>query len=292
LNRGIKIKVEEILSKKLSRKVLISEMIPLGGGCINECYKVRTSVGQFFIKVNDGKKFPAMFEAEEKGLRLLGDAVHGIVPEVIASVNEDEMILVLEWIEQAEPSKNFWDDFARKLASIHRHTAENYGLNHDNYMGSLPQSNKETADWISFFILQRIEPQLKKAIDEGRMPKEIHRSFDNLFALLPGIFPPGKPSLLHGDLWSGNFMRGNNGQVRLVDPAVYFGHREMDLSMTKLFGGFDRKFYDFYNEYFPLEPGFEGRVPIYNLYPLLIHVNLFGGHYGAQVIEILKEFSR
>jgi fructosamine-3-kinase len=171
LNSAIKIKLEEILSKKLSKKVLIMEMIALGGGCINECYKVHTSAGQFFIKVNDGKKFPAMFEAEEKGLRLLGDTFHGIVPEVIACVNEDEMILVLEWVEEAAGAKNFWDDFARKLASIHSRTSENYGLNHDNYMGSLPQSNKEMTDWVSFFILRRIEPQLKKAIDEKAFPK-------------------------------------------------------------------------------------------------------------------------
>lgn len=267
------------------------EMIPLGGGCINECYKVHTSAGHFFMKVNNGKKFPEMFEAEEKGLRLLDDTFHGIVPGVIASVNEDEMILVLEWMEEAAAAKNFWDDFAGKLASIHRSTSENYGLDHDNYMGSLPQSNKKMTDWVSFFILRRIEPQLKKAIDEKSLPKEIHRSFEKLFVRLPEIFPPEKPSLLHGDLWSGNYMRGADGLVRLIDPAVYYGHREMDLSMTKLFGGFDRKFYDFYHQYFPLEPGFEGRVPVCNLYPLLIHVNLFGGHYGVQVLEIVKDFN-
>ena len=128
------------------------------------------------------------------------------------------------------------------------------------------------------------------AIDTRELPSSIHRSFEKLFAKLNEIFPAEKPSLLHGDLWSGNFMTGTDGSVKLIDPAVYFGFREMDLAMSKLFGGFDSSFYKFYHEEFPLENGLEKRVDICNLYPLLVHVNLFGGHYANEVDAIVSRF--
>jgi fructosamine-3-kinase len=243
------------------------------------------------MKVNDGKTFPKMFESEALGLQLLNKAIPAIAPEVIAAAEKEEKIfLLMQWITEGNPVSDFWRDFAVKLATLHRNHQEFFGLDHDNYIGSLAQTNETANDWISFFILRRLEPLLKKAIDEGKMEKEMHRSFEKFYTKLDAIFPVEKPSLIHGDLWSGNFMIGEDGFVRLIDPAVYYGHREMDLAMTKLFGGFDRSFYQHYNEVFPQEKDFDKRADVYNLYPLLVHVNLFGGHYAAEVGSIVRRF--
>src|SRR5262249_25664960 len=149
-----------------------------------------------------------------------------------------EQLLILEWIETGKPSGGFWNDFAEKLSLIHRTTSDSFGLDHDNYIGSLFQSNRRSVSWITFFTECRIEPQLKMAIDSKNINPSAVAHFKRLYPKLSEIFPPEKPALLHGDLWSGNFMTGAEGLVRLIDPAVYFGHREMDLAMTKLFGGF------------------------------------------------------
>jgi fructosamine-3-kinase len=252
---------------------------------------MKTTAEKIFVKRNDAKKFPGMFNCESEGLQMLNEAVNGITPKIISvEEHENEMVLTLEHIETGIPQKEFWNDFAKKLVTIHRQTSDYFGLDHDNYIGLLPQSNTRHNDWISFFILERIEAQLKKAIDENRLPKEIHRVFEKMFSRLGGIFPEEKPSLLHGDLWSGNYLIAKDGLVRLIDPAVYFGFREMDLAMMKLFGGFDASFFEHYLRFFPLEKGFEERVEVCNLYPLLVHVNLFGGHYTFEVQDIMKQF--
>jgi len=291
LSSKSKSSVEFLLKEKLNTPVKIESALLSGGGCINECYELKTTAGKFFLKNNDAKKFPGMFEAEKKGLQLLNETVHGISPQVIATGEDgNEMILVLELIEKRSPAKEFWVDFAKKLSAIHRRTSNFFGLDHDNYIGSLPQSNKKQDSWNSYFILQRIEPQLKMAVDEKNLPSVIHRSFEKLFLRLPEIFPVEKPSLIHGDLWSGNYLVGPDGGVRLIDPAVYYGFREMDLAMAKLFGGFDASFFKHYHEFFPLENGFEKRIDICNLYPLLVHTNLFGGHYARDVQSIIGKF--
>ena len=167
-------------------------------------------------------------------------------------------------------------------------SAVSFGLDHDNYIGSLAQSNKKHADWISFFMEERIRPQLKLAMDKKLIDEGTVKQFDKLFDHFDRLIPKEKPALLHGDLWNGNFLVSDSSRAALIDPAVYFGHREMDLAMTTLFGGFDSEFYRAYDEVFPLEKGFEKRVDIHNLYPLLVHVNLFGGGYVRQVKAVLN----
>jgi len=284
-------KVEKLFADALGKPVKIESSIPSGGGCINDCFILKTSSGKFFLKRNEAKKFPKMFVAEARGLKLLNETVSGITPNVIAhSENDDEQFLILECIEKGSTQTEFWNDFAKKLAALHRRSGNFFGLDHDNYIGSLSQSNRNHKDWISFFILERIEPQLKMAIDARELPSPIHKNFEKLFSRLHEIFPHEKSSLVHGDLWSGNYLTGKDGWMKLIDPAVYFGFREMDLAMSKLFGGFDSSLYKCYHEEFPLENGFEKRVDICNLYPLLVHVNLFGGYYAFQVQSIIKKF--
>jgi protein-ribulosamine 3-kinase len=281
--------IEQRLSEISRNKILINQYTSVSGGCINDCFYLDTSSGAFFLKFNDASAYPKMFEAEAKGLQLLKEANALPVPAVhfFGEVNGYSFLL-LEWIDGDRRLKNFWEDFGRSVAKLHKVGDASFGLNHDNYIGSFAQSNTKHADWKSFFMHERILPQLKLAGDNNLIGSEISKLIEKLFDQFDNLIPSEKPALLHGDLWNGNFLVSNTGKAALIDPAVYFGHREMDLSMTKLFGGFDQDFYDAYQEEFPLEKGFEKRVGIHNLYPLLVHVNLFGEGYVQQVKSALS----
>ena len=286
-----KIDFQQILSEKFCKPVFVESVHSIGGGCINETAKVKTSAGIFFAKWNDAKKYPGMLETEANGLRLLKGAAAISVPEVITPKTiGNTQYLILEYIDSAVKQKNFWIDFGKSLAKLHKNTSEKFGLDHDNYIGSLPQSNCQHLKWSEFFVLERLEPQIRLARNNKRIGNSILRQFGKLFSQLEKIFPEEKPSLLHGDLWIGNYMIGNKGKPFIIDPAVYFGHREIDLGMTKLFGGFSSEFYESYHEQFPLEKDWQKRTDICNLYPLMVHVNLFGGSYSSQIESTLRRF--
>jgi len=283
--------VESTLSTQSEKQVEISEIRSVGGGCINEAFSLKTNAGMYFIKYNSAVAYPAMFEKEAAGLKILADANAISVPKVIASGESGKLaFLILEHIENGTPYRNFWNEFGTKLADLHRNTSDYFGLDHDNYIGSLIQRNKLHPDFFSFFISERIEPQLKEARNKGAFSQSETRYFDSLFKSLPAIIPFEKPVLIHGDLWNGNYMVTLNGSPCLIDPAVYYGHREADIAMTKLFGGFQPEFYHAYNQAWPMEKGWQKRMDIFNLYPLLVHVNLFGGSYAAQVLRIIRQF--
>ena len=293
LPSAVRSSIENILSDKHEgRPVKISAIRPLGGGCINDAASLTTDAGKYFAKWNDAKKYPGMFEAEQKGLQLLSDTKEIYVPSVIqAGIAGDNSFLILEMVEEGKKTSDFWEEFGRAIARMHKHTWKSFGLDHDNYIGSLPQINKPQEKWAEFFVCERLEPQLRQARNAGKLGRSAASHFENLFAALEEIFPPEKPSLLHGDLWSGNYMTSPEGRACIYDPAVYYGHREMDIAMTKLFGGFDAGFYAGYLHELPLEKGWEKRTDICNLYSLLVHVNLFGGGYAAQVEQIVRKFS-
>ena len=279
------------LSEKLEKEVLFQKSDPVGGGCINNTEKIETSSGNFFLKYNDAKQFPGMFDAEAKGLKLLREANEIFVPEVICLGEErDESFLVLELVRSGRRQRNFFEDFGKRLAKLHKHTSGGFGLDHDNYIGSLPQRNWPHDNWVDFFVEERLEQQIKLACDSNVLSRSFIPQFNNLFRRLNEIFPDEKPALVHGDLWSGNFMTAPDGFACIIDPAVYFGFREMDIAMSKLFGGFPAEFYDSYNSEFPMEKGWQLRADICNLYPLMVHVNLFGGGYVYDVQSILKRF--
>lgn len=259
------------------------------GGSINRSFKVETAGRNYFVKINSHSRFPEMFEKEAMGLDLLRSANAIKIPQFLSQGTVgDEAYLILEFIESSSESTNFWEDFGRQLATLHQHSAENFGLEKDNYVGSLIQDNSFKENWADFFVENRLQAQLKMAVDQHLVESDLLNKFDRLFAKVADYFPKEKPSLLHGDLWSGNFMVGANGEPVIMDPAVYFGHREMDIAMTHLFGGFHRRFYQAYNEAFPLAGGWEKRIELCNLYPLLVHVNLFGGAYLSRVKNSLN----
>ncbi|MCL4127062.1 UNVERIFIED_CONTAM: hypothetical protein GTU68_010994 [Idotea baltica] len=178
-----------------------------------------------------------------------------------------------------------------KLAKLHRSTDPDFGWKHDNYIGSLPQKNTTHTQWSDFFIEERIQPQLRRAINGGKVDKHIHSGFEKLFQQVEKLFPKEPPSFIHGDLWGGNLLTDTNGAPVLIDPAVYYGHREMELAFMTLFDSQPPQFYEAYESIYPLDSGWMDRIEICNLYPLLVHVNLFGGGYIESVLHILRRFT-
>ncbi len=283
--------IGQLLSETLHLNAEVEQSTPVGGGSINDAWRIDTNEGRFFLKTNSADRFPSMFAAEAHGLQLLRNTGPLAVPKVIGKGDDHDMSwLLIEWIESGPKTGEFWKELGKGLAAIHRNTANSFGLDRNNYIGSLVQRNDRTEKWSQFFIQQRLEPMLKLARDTRRMEAGSAFRFERLFQQLDTLFPKEPPALLHGDLWSGNFMAGANEDPWLLDPAVYYGHREMDIAMTRLFGGTDQAFYDAYNEHFPLEKGWEDRIDLCNLYPLMVHVNLFGGNYVQQVEAVLSKY--
>ena len=285
-------RLEADLAQHAERRITISSERSVGGGSINDAYRLDTTAGTYFVKTNQADRFPSMFEAEADGLRRLREVSAILTPELISTGELDDITyLLMEWVESGPRRSNYWEQFGRELAAVHRNSADHFGLERDNYIGSLPQSNTLHDQWSGFFIHCRMEPQVKMARDQNRLGMGDVLRFERLYGRLGALLPKEPPALLHGDLWSGNFLTGPDGGPVLIDPAVYFGHREMDIAMTRLFGGFDAEFYTSYNEAWPMERGWEDRMDLCNLYPLLVHVNLFGGGYRAQVEAILRRFT-
>lgn len=243
------------------------------------------------MKINKNKD-AAIFELEERGLDLLRKNTSLNVPVVLASGTfQEENFLLMEWINTGTQQKDFFKKLGMGIAELHGATRREFGLDHDNYISVLPQSNKNTTLWTDFYINQRLAPQLKLAFDKELVGKDFLLRFDKLATVFSDVFPPEQPALLHGDLWSGNFMSDRSGFPVLIDPAVYYGHREMDLAFSHLFGGFDANFYRAYAEVFPLQAGLRERIPLYQLYPLLVHLNLFGKSYLSSINQILNRYA-
>ena len=283
--------IENFLSEKQNHEVKILSEQSVGGGSINDARLINTTGGQFFIKINSASRYPDMFEKEALGLTLLKETNAITVPHVIGfGEHGNDAFLILNYIKAAPKESGFWENFGRKMAALHQNSSEQFGLNHDNYIGSLPQSNKQHKSWEVFFREERLEPQIVMAYNNSKIDSSMLKMFDRFFNKLNNLFPIEPPSLIHGDLWGGNFMVDEKGKALIIDPAVYYGHREMDLGMSQLFGGFDRQFYRAYHNSYPLASGWQERMDYCNLYPLMVHVNLFGGGYAGSVKSILKKF--
>ena len=280
------------LASFLGNQITILSISPLSGGGINNVYKVKTDHGVFCVKQNNKDRFPEMLKKEALGLKNLDEKSQFRIPNVIGTF-EDEVhqYLVLEFLESGNPAGAFWEEFGKKLAHLHKVKSDQFGWRTDNYIGSLPQSNKMTLTWNEFYAEERILPQLKHAFDTGHIDQSVIRLGERLCNRLEKLFPKELPSLLHGDLWSGNYMIDTNGTPVLIDPAIYFGHREMDLGMMQLFGGFSEELFTAYNDSYPLENNWQSRISLTQLYPLLVHVNLFGGGYVQSVASVIQKYS-
>jgi protein-ribulosamine 3-kinase len=258
------------------------------GGSINESHRWESSAGPLFVKVAPAAA-RAMFEAEAEGLEELrrGNAVR--VPRALGIAStETEVALALEWIDFGSASRASTRALGEQLAAQHRVSADAFGWHRDNTIGSTPQSNRWCADWGRFFRERRLRPQLDLARANGfhgRLQARGEALLDRLDRLLPSSAEP--PSLLHGDLWGGNWATDGRGKPVIFDPAVYFGDRVADIAMTKLFGGFGSEFYAAYEAAWPLPADVDTRSELYNLYHVLNHLNLFGGGYLSQAVRML-----
>ena len=282
--------LRDVIAQKLNASSL--QLQPVGGGSINQCFRISTGSDTFFCKVNSATKFPHLFEKEAKGLKLLGQQTGIRVPEVVGHFySEEYQALLLEWIPGGQQTREFWKDFGSGLAALHHQHNERHGLDYNNYMGSVEQANDWEADWCRFFIHRRLQPLVEQCANQKLLSPKHQQLFEQLYERLPGLFESEPPSLLHGDLWSGNFMCDNASRPVLIDPAVYYGHRSMDLGMTTLFGGFDPQFYQSYHYHYPLPANYAEQWQVCNLYPLLIHLRLFGSSYRSQIESTLQAFT-
>ena len=269
----------------------INDVKPVFGGDINQTFRL-TADEEYFLKINDAARYPKMFEKEANGLNTLRGIANCSVPEVIKYGEvEATQYLVLKWVERGNPKESFWEEFGTALAMLHQRSQPDFGFVEDNYIGSLQQNNEHKKSWAEFYGGNRIFPLAKRLVESHSINKSVLKTSEKFCNELKNIFPDENPSLLHGDLWSGNFMITEEGSAAIFDPAVYYGHREMDIGMTKLFSGFDQRFYEAYNEAYRLEKNWRDRIELTQLYPLLVHAILFGGGYIRQVESIINRFS-
>ncbi|RMH38525.1 MAG: fructosamine kinase [Deltaproteobacteria bacterium] len=276
--------VADAVARRLGAAVVGAR--PVGGGDINDAYAVDLADGRrVFVKVN-ARAPDDLFAAEAHGLAWLAEAAALRVPKVLAI---GPAFLVLEYLAPGRRARDYDEQFGRGLAALHRFGAPQFGLDRDNYIGRLPQANAPCADWAEFYRSRRLVPQVRRAADAGWIGGSLRASLDRLCDRIDvAVGPAEPPARLHGDLWSGNAHVGPAGEPCLIDPAAYGGHREVDLAMMQLFGGFGARVFDAYAEAYPLAPDWRDRMPLYQLYFLLVHVNLFGAGYVPQVEAALR----
>jgi len=270
----------------------VREAKRLAGGDINEAYALTLQDGnRIFVKTHANPP-RGMFEAEARGLQWIEETGAIRVPRVLAFSDERPAYLALELLESAKRCKGFDEILGRSLAALHRFGTSSFGLDHDNFIGRLPQSNAPASDWPTFYWSSRLEPQLRLASDHGLVNGGLRARFEALRRVLPErLGPEEPPSRLHGDLWGGNLHVDETGRPTLIDPAAYGGHREIDLAMMRLFGGFSSRVFAAYHEAWPLAEDWQRRVDLYQLYPLLVHVVLFGAGYLGQLAAALRRLS-
>ncbi|HSE01890.1 MAG TPA: fructosamine kinase family protein [Burkholderiales bacterium] len=262
----------------------------ISGGCINECYAVRGAGRAYFVKLNASSRAD-MFAAEAEGLAEIARSHTVRVPQPVShGADTRASWLVLEHLDLLPGDEQSMLRLGRNLARMHRVRGGRHGWHRDNTIGATPQVNTASEDWVAFWRERRLGFQLRLAASRGNGGRLIATG-ERLLELLPSFFrgytPP--PSLLHGDLWSGNAGQAAGGEPVIYDPAVYYGDREADLAMTELFGGFPASFYEAYRAEYPLDAGYATRKHLYNLYHVLNHLNLFGGGYGAQAQRMIEQ---
>ncbi|MDJ0740824.1 MAG: fructosamine kinase family protein [Gammaproteobacteria bacterium] len=261
----------------------------LGGGCINAAFRLADGTRAWFVKTNRADRL-AMFEAEAAGLNALADSATIGVPRALCTGRSgDTAFIVMRHLELGRGSAQGWRDAGRQLAALHQCHAERFGWERRNTIGATAQHNDWNADWCDFWRTRRLGFQLDEAARNGyrgrlqQLGEKLLTRFDTLIDHAP------RPSLLHGDLWSGNLAFDADGDPVIYDPATYYGDREAELAMTELFGGFSADFYAAYREASPIDPGYRVRKTLYNLYHVLNHLNLFGGGYGGQAEHMMAQ---
>ncbi|MEJ5255855.1 MAG: fructosamine kinase family protein [Acidimicrobiales bacterium] len=273
----------------------VTGLEPVTGGDTNRAYRMTLANGERVFVKTSGESPAGSFTVEAAGLEWLRETHTVRVPEVRAvqdtADGADPRFLVLEWVETTRRDGSCDEQLGRALAALHRFGAPGFGLDHDNVIGPLPQSNAPLPTWADFWAQRRLLPLARRAVEIGRLPADAFGVFDRLAGRIDTLAGPEEPpARLHGDLWAGNAIADRSGQPWLVDPAVYGGHREVDLAMMRLFGGIDDRCFAAYEEVHPLADGWRERVGLWQLYPLLVHAVLFGGGYGASALRVARRY--
>ncbi|MBK6264542.1 fructosamine kinase family protein [Marivirga sp. S37H4] len=280
----------KVINHFFSSKNIAFEYV--SGGSINQAFRFSINESSYFLKFNNANQYPDIIQSEVEGLKAITKTGTIQVPKIIFFERvENYEVLVLPFIREEHPTDQLWENFAISLANMHRQPAKYFGWERDNYIGSLPQSNTRCNNFLTFFKEERLQSQIDLANRSGLLSKSDNEAFESLFKMLEQIIPDASPSLVHGDLWSGNFLAGEGQTPYLIDPSIQYSFRETDLAFTHLFGGFGKRFYEAYENSFPLVPDFHERIAIYNLYPLLVHLNLFGSSYLSSIRSTLRKFS-
>lgn len=269
-------------------------LVASGSSGFSATYRITFDNGSSaFVKARSDD-LVGVFREEADGLRWLAETRAVRVPEVLAVRDEDpttDRFLVLTWVDQHLPAPDHDEQLGRDLARLHRSGAPAFGLDHDNFIADLNQSNQQHDSWAGFYATERLEPLARQAVNLGLLPPGAASVFDRLLERMRDLVGPAEPpARLHGDLWRGNVLAGVRGEPWLIDPAVYGGHREMDLAMMQLFGGFGPRCFAAYAEAFPLSEGHEDRLALYQLYPLLVHVLLFGESYASSAMHAAARY--
>lgn len=264
---------------------------PVSGGDISQAYKIVVKTDRFFCKYHPGKNGFLMLKSEKEGLEAISATRTIRVPRVfhLGSLNKGG-VLLMEYIEAKSPSDKDMACFGRGMANLHGVISHSFGWNSDNYIGSLHQKNTPNAYWPIFYVENRLLPQLVMAKERGGLSKEEVPERSVLLACITKHCNADKPSLIHGDLWGGNYLIDESGDPVLIDPSISYADPGMDLAMSKLFGGFSSSFYDSYAESVSSPMPTEALIELYQLYYLLVHLNLFGASYAPAVRRILKQY--
>jgi protein-ribulosamine 3-kinase len=285
--------IESALSRALGEPVRIRERAALGGGSINDTFRIETTAGEFVVK-STADAPPGMFQAEAAGLAALRSSGTSLaIPRVVLVQASRPSFLVLEYLHAGPRGPRFDEALGRGLAEVHRSRNLRFGFEADGFCGATPQPNPWTDRWPDFYRDARLGHQLRLAVRAGLLTSADRGRIERLMARLHEWIgePAGGPSLIHGDLWSGNLHADPSGQPALIDPAAYYAHREAELGMMSLFGGFSSRVFAAYGESFPLDDGWRDRLPLYELYHLLNHLNLFGGGYYDQVMSVVRRYA-
>lgn len=271
----------------------IRSLDPVRGGNTHRSFCLKTPDKKYFLKINRAGPDSDFFKREAEGLDILKNNSRFKIPQVFKTgTTQGFQYLLTEWIEHHPPSSEFWKDFGSTLADMHLRAQPFFGSETDNYIGTLKQINRKQKHWGKFYSCYRIRPLAERLAGQGQIKSSEMKIIRIISEEMEDIFPAENPALLHGDLWIGNFLRAPDKGPVLIDPAVYSGHREMDIAMSLLFGGFDRAFYDSYQSVYPFQKGWKKRLPLAQLYPLLVHAVLFGPLYTEKVKQNLYRIKK
>ncbi len=289
ISNDLLIAMGSALSEAIDAPFEMLNIIELKGGS-HRTVRLETTAGTFFVKWNDAAYLPN-FLAEQRGLEALRQTRTFRLPDVFGvTERENHAFLLMEFIFSTEPTAQCWESFGHRLAALHQHSSPTFGYSENNFIGLLPQSNAPKLKFVDFFVEERLRPMLRRAYNSHVLDTTELTRLEKLIPMIEKIFPQEPPALLHGDLWSGNFFADEFGNPTVIDPAVHYGHREAEIAFMMLFGGFHQYVFDAYNMVFPLERGWKSRIGIYNLYPLMVHLCLFGRQYWPPIDETLRRF--